>query len=246
MIPLPAQLRCAAVAAALMAGFAPNASAALIYDLRVLGGGKDAEVGRAGDVVRMELVAMVTGADPLLLEGFSSGYLSILSSVGGGLLGDLKATLEPAFNMGATTPGNSSLSLDSDTDLDIGSNNSDSSTGYLFVRSGLMPNVIGTPIPNGQEFRLAVITFTATSVAPFDTPYSIQIFPRVPEFTFSTAEAIWQEDGASMNTSATGTAPLPTVAVPVTIHVPEPGTGLLLSCGVLALAARRRRVHPAS
>src|SRR4051812_39038210 len=57
-----------------------GASATLTYDLRVAGGGKNVTVQTTGQVVNLELYAVVTGAvGNSALEGFQDGYVSILS-----------------------------------------------------------------------------------------------------------------------------------------------------------------------
>src|SRR5437660_424990 len=73
-------------------------SAGLKYDLRVTGGGTTAFVTGNGQVVSIDLYAVVTGASGNVApEGFQNGFGAVVSSTGGNIKGNLSATLANTF-----------------------------------------------------------------------------------------------------------------------------------------------------
>ena len=228
----------AGVSAALAVMASLNAEASLTYDLRVTNGvdSKTKYVTANGQVVTMELWAVVKGSGPGL-EGFQYGYGSVLSSTGGNIKGDLAATLVAPFNTGSAQSG-TPTDLDSDGDLDLGSNGTQATApGFMDARAASM-QTNGTTITNGQEFKLATLTFTVTNIANFADFSTIAVNFRVTGFSTG-QEALWQEDGAAANSVSTGS--LPGVGASVLISVPEPSSMLLLCSGVAGGAALRRR-----
>ncbi len=231
----------ATVSAALAALTSLSAEASLTYDLRVTNGldSKTKYVTANGQVVTMELWAMVTGSGPGL-EGFDYGFGSVLSSSGGNIKGNLSATLVAPFNQGGSQNG-TPTDLDGDGDLDLGSNGSLSTDpGFMDARSaGMQTN--GTTITNGQEFKLATLTFTVTNIANFSDFSTISLNFRVTPFTTGIVrEALWQEDGQATDSTSTG-ASVPGVGAAVLISVPEPSSMLLLGSGAALCGAWRRR-----
>jgi hypothetical protein len=220
-----------------------SASATLTYDLRLASGGKSATVYSVGDTLNLELYAMVTGAvGNSALEGFQNGFVSVLSSTGGNISGNLSGTLVAPFTATGAQNGKSQ-DLDGDGDADLGSTLTQSNGDFIFARSMPM-QTSGTAIANGQEFKLANITFTVTGIATPGLATPITLSAAVYSFTSPIEiEAVWQEDGvSSSNPTPGGTFPssFPTVGAAVTV-IPEPASMLFLPIGALLCAVRRRR-----
>src|SRR5438046_2243450 len=83
-----------------------TASAGLIYDLRVTGGGDTAFVHANGDVVSIDLFAVVAGAAGNgAAEGFQNGFGAVSSTAGGNITGNLSASLVNTFKASGSTAG---------------------------------------------------------------------------------------------------------------------------------------------
>lgn len=234
----------AGCSAALALLAAPSALASLTYDLRVVGGAdpKMAYVTADGTVVTMELWAVVKGTGAAT-EGFQFGYGSILSSSGGNISGNLTAALIGVFTAPGSQNGRSNLSLDGDLDLDIGSNDPGAGAAQstdLFQARAAGMDINGVAIANGQEFKLATVSFTVGHISNHGIYTPIEINFRVTDFSNGLLnEALWQEDGASKSANNGGVIPL--VGLPVLIAVPEPASWLLLTTSVAGLVAFHRR-----
>lgn len=222
-----------------------GALATLTYDLRLVGGGKAADVQTVGQVVNLELYAVVTGAAGNgALEGFQNGFVSILSSFSGNVSGSISGTVAAPFAAPSSQNGKSQ-DLDGDGDADLGSTSTASNGDFMFARSATM-QTSGTPITNGQEFKLANITFTVTGIVNPLVVTPITLNAQVVSFSSPIEiEAVWQEDGVSSNNPTPGgTFPssFPTVGTSVSLRaIPEPASMLLFSVGAFLCARRRRR-----
>jgi hypothetical protein len=224
----------------------PCAHATLRYDLRVVGGGAAADVSTNGQVINLELFAVVTGAaGDAAMEGFQDGYVTILSSNGGNIRGNISGTLTGTFSAQSSSPG-LAQDLDGDGDKDLGSLNTSPSAVFLFARSDTI-TTSGVAIAGGLEFKLADLTFTVTGVTDFNSLAPISLTPVVIDFSRSLdLEAVWMEDGqgssGTLNPGGTFPNSVPPAAAAVTLQaVAAPGAAALLLCGMAALAARRRR-----
>lgn len=221
-----------------------TASAGLKYDLRVTGGGNTASVTANGQVVSIDLFAVVTGAaGNAAIEGFQNGFGAVTSSTGGNIKGNLSATLANAFSASGATSGKVQ-DLDGDGDKDLGSMSNSYTTDLLFARAGSMQTQAtgGTAITDGVEFKLATFSFTVTSITSFSDFTPITLAFRVPSFSQPLEiAALWTVDNTAQNSNGVGGGTAPTIGSSVLIAAPEPTSVALLSLATLALAARRRR-----
>jgi hypothetical protein len=229
------------------------AGATLTYDLRVVGGGKNGVVAYVDDFVRLELYAVVTGASGnAAAEGFQDGWVSVRSSSGGNIQGNLTGLLTSPFGASGSQNG-ASQDLDGDGDKDLGSTSAFSATpnpdgSYVYARAATMQTT-GVTIPNGQEFKIADLLFVVTGLTnPNDfSPISLNVF--VAQFSNSLdIEAVWMEDGvgSAMNLNPGGTFPnsFPAVGTAVTVAIPEPSSAMLMAGGILLFSGYRRRRAP--
>lgn len=138
---------------------------ALVVDVRLPGGGKEAIVGGIGSTVNVEVWATVTGQNEVVTdEGLRIAVGSLLSTdiSGGSVRGNLSATLTAPFNALGSSNG-AQNDLDGDGDLDIGTNTDSQTESFLFARSGSMTTTGGTAVTKGQAWKIADAVFTVTS-----------------------------------------------------------------------------------
>jgi hypothetical protein len=206
-----------------------QANATLTYDLRLAGGGKSMANITIGQVINLQLYAVVTGTPGNSAEeGFQYGYVTVLSETGGNIEGDLAAVLATSFASPGAQAG-TSQDLDGDGDRDLGSLASSINSDFLIPEASSMRITSGAIIPNGREFKLADIYFQVTSIVNPADPMGLSISVWIPNFTTpSDAEAKWEEDGAVSSASGLtpgGTFPnsFPVAGAPVYLYaVPEP------------------------
>jgi hypothetical protein len=246
------KLAAAAATALGLAGFgARQAHAGLMVDFRAMtvngSAVSDSKVVDAydGDVVSIQIFALVQGTNAANDEGLQSFGGSIYSS--GGTLGNLSsAALAAPFN-GSGSQNGSQQDFDSDGDLDIGSIPTGARPAanslYFFPRANAMQNgslgsVDGTPVaganPAAEEWLVGTVNFTVTMA---QGPTTIEFVRRVfPNGANDPATSHWNEDGGGLRT---GTSPYS--SNPLFINIPEPSSVALAGLASLGLLARRKR-----
>ena len=138
---------------------------AVVVDVRLPGGGKELVVNTVGQEIDVEVWATVTGFNGVIDEGLQSAVGSLLSAdvSGGAVRGTLSAATVAPFNALGSQNG-TQADLDSDGDLDVGSNNNGDAEGFLFARSASMTTDGGTEVTQGRAFKIADATFTVTQL----------------------------------------------------------------------------------
>jgi hypothetical protein len=132
----------------------------------------------------MEVWALVSGSNGSTTdEGLQIADGSFLSTnaSGGATNGTLKTGLVSPFNASGSTLG-SQTDLDGDGDLDVGSNDDSSATGFFFTRS--------STLKTGTQFKIGNLSFTVTSLK--STSGSTNINYRIRNWV---SGALWKEDG---------------------------------------------------
>jgi hypothetical protein len=200
-----------------------QASADLIIDVSLAGGGKAALI-NPGETVDLEVRALIVNSPGD--NGFQSAEGSLMSGIAP-LKGDLHDhVLQAPFVAGRVGTHQDLPIATPDGDLDYGQDGAgNGDTDLVWYRSA-------TPTP-GDNHLLGTLKFTASSLVGETTEINFML--GVPNIN---ANPLWQEDGAGLN-ARTGVA---SVGAPVVVEIiPEPGTLILLGMGALVLLARRRR-----
>jgi hypothetical protein len=166
---------------------------AATVDVRLAGGGQTASVANVGDKVNFEVWVNVTGANS---TGSDEGLQIVVGSniSGGAALGTLKLTRTAEFTALGSSDG-SQVDLDSDTDLDVGSNNNDDPTGQFAARSSSL-STDGTIVGGTNSFLVATGSFTVTSLLT-GVQTNLTFRPRTGEFGF-----VIEQDGVATDGKA--------------------------------------------
>jgi hypothetical protein len=137
----------------------------VVVDVRRPGGARQVTITDAGQKVNLEVWATVTGEDGNNTnESLQIVAGSLLSSniSGGAALGKLSVSLVAPFNATGSSKG-TGADLDDDGDLDVGSNNDASQTGFVFARAQGQQKT-GTLVSEGMAFHIANVTFTVQTL----------------------------------------------------------------------------------
>ena len=236
-----------------LAGFAiQNASASFVWDLRVTARNGVALSGAdttkavsvvAGDVLTIDMFAMVSGSNLLIDEGFQSGLGKIIGT-GNGVAGNLGApVLSTNFAAGAI---GTVQDLNADGFMDIGSTaaTTSSTVGNMFPRfttNGAFDQT-GTGINGGlgKEFDLFHFTYTVVNAASGTA--SIQWTQQLTTIINSATFLVDNGNVTSKNIGQPVTTNATTLGAPIvlTASVPEPSAFGMLALGALGLVGFRR------
>ena len=176
-----------------------------------------------GTTVTMEMWSVISGYSNQFPQDDFLDFLhgSFLSSTGG-LLGDLRATLDPNYADFAASNG-LRPDLDGDSDLDVGSNNDQSASNFFRAYSGQFA-------PHTPTVRIATLTWTRTSDG---TETFVNFRPRRATFA-----AQWAVDGEAYDpdTGAFGSGEPNNIK-----SVPEPISQFVCCIALAGLLCRRAR-----
>src|SRR6266550_1620005 len=126
-------------------------------DLRTTSGGKTVNIASVGQVVNLDVWAIVTGSDSTAVnDAFQWAHGSFLSTdVGGGAAGGtLSASAASPFNAAAAANG-TQTDLDGDGDLDVGSNDNSQPDNFFVARADGMQVASTSP----AEWRIGTVSF---------------------------------------------------------------------------------------
>jgi hypothetical protein len=177
----------------------PARAQSLTYDVRLGDGGNTkARTVSVGDVLTLQVFAVVTGTDGLNNEGMQFGWGSALSTgsgtSAGGNLSSL--TLAGPFN-GASSQSGTVQDLNGDGFADVGSTSNSQNTDFIFARSNTL-NTTGTRVGADQEeFLLGTMTYTVTAAGDNTTTginFQKGIFTPVNQ-----RNSLFQVDGQNKN-----------------------------------------------
>jgi Ca2+-binding RTX toxin-like protein len=156
-------------------------------ELKTASGGKTVNITSVGQVVNLDVWAVVTGSNNTAADdGFQWAHGSFLSSdVGGGAAaGTLSASVVGPFTATSFQDG-TQADLDGDGDLDVGSNNDASPDNYFVARAD---GIQSGQDPAPAEFRIGTVSFVVSSLKS-GTSTNINFRPRQDD-----AGAGWVED----------------------------------------------------
>ena len=163
-----------------------------LIDLRLPGGGNEANVTEVGQQIQLDIVVTVTGHDAdLSNDGFQSVHGSLLSMnvTGGSVLGNITAANFAPFNGGGSQAG-TQADLDADGDLDIGKNDSGTNaTNFFVARASSIVTDGAETNGNAKTWKIGTATFTVTGLQ-YGVQTNIVFRPATYEQAF-----IYREDG---------------------------------------------------
>jgi len=143
----------------------PRQLLSAVVDVRLPGGGKSVVNPVVGQKIDLQVWVTITGSDSdITNEQLQIAVGSLLSTNvnGGVVLGNMTATLMAPFNAIGSQNG-TPTDLDSDGDLDVGSNDPSVADGFIYARADGMDSS-GTPVTKGQAFEIATAQFTVNSL----------------------------------------------------------------------------------
>ena len=170
-------------------------------DVRTNIGTKQAVVTSVGQVVTLDLYAVVTGtkAASTTTDGMLSAtgsFLSTASNSTTSVAGNLgNPNVNPDYGANGASEG-TIQDLNSDGNKDIGSNNNNDIAGFWNDRAGGL-QTDGTESGNSSTFYLGSVDYTVTSLHSGQaTDVNFRLRSGIPSGAF---DAVWEEDGIGKN-----------------------------------------------
>jgi Ca2+-binding RTX toxin-like protein len=174
-------------------------------DLTTTSGGKSVNITSVGQVVNLDVWAVIRGADSdAANDALALVMGSFKSSNGGGILGDLSATLDSSIT-GEGSSNGTRTDLDGDGDLDVGSNDNSQPNEFFIAQPGTQNPIVGSGAAPAR-IHVGTVSFTVKSLASSGST-SINFAPRVHSNI-----AQWYED-SNFKTNDTGTLSVGTLVV---------------------------------
>ncbi len=171
----------------------------LTITLRQADGTDNVTVTHVGQVVTLDILGTVTGANGDPSQDAVEDVIGSFLSAGVGtspVAGNLSATLGSNFTASGAIPGQVQ-DLNGDGNLDVGGANPASEDNDFFARAG-GPNAGGTAVGGSLVATLGTVTYTVTSLAGGGET-NVNFRPWAA--TGSENSAVWLEDGAGASQS---------------------------------------------
>jgi hypothetical protein len=164
-----------------------------VIDIRGVGGVKSATAASVGQVIPLQIWAVITGNDASGandgIDSVTGSFLSTMTS-DASVQGNLAAAPLAPFQANGTQFGRQQ-DLNGDGNIDVGSNDGSKITGFFNARAGGM-DTSGTVKGASQEFLLGTLNYTVTSL-PTGLETDINFSPRI--VSGPGHAAVWLEDG---------------------------------------------------
>jgi hypothetical protein len=173
----------------------------LTVEVETTGGASSATVTAVGQVLNLQLVAVVSGTETAAthdgLDSVAGSIISNETSVTDSVGGDLDATLNYEYTANGASDG-TQQDLNGQGNLDVGSNDTSQIAGYFNARYG---GIDTNPSAKGDSvsFQIATLTYTVTNLrygSPTDVNFTLRNGLAAGAF-----DAIWEEDGKPKNDS---------------------------------------------
>jgi hypothetical protein len=161
-------------------------------EVRTTSGGTTATVSAVGQVVNLEVLAVVSGSTSGNNDGFQEVTGSLLGTETGtgGIVGDLSAQVTSDYTASGYQNG-TQVDLNGDGGLDVGSNDNAYIAGFFYPRAGSIEQD-GVVSGDTQTFEIGTLTYT---VSQLNSGVATDINFRVRTVSGSSFEAVWEQDG---------------------------------------------------
>jgi hypothetical protein len=186
----------------------PRQLLSCVIDVRLAGGGKAIDVTQVGQVVNMEVWAVITGSNATGSDdGFQSVAGSFLStsSNSGAVLGNMSSVVLSPFTSSGAQSG-VPADLDGDGDQDVGSNDFNDFPSFFNARAASVVTSGGVISGASQSLEIGTLSFTVSNLK---AGQATDINFRERGDDSFTGGALWGEDGnfEDANSSSYSTGP---------------------------------------
>jgi len=176
----------------------------LTITLREAGGGSSAVVTTVGQVINLEILATITSADNMPSEDDIQDVDGNIESTpvdGQAVDGNLAAANLSPFDASGSAPGTQQALVSGDSNIDVGGNDPDNTSGLFFARSDSPePDSAGTVVGGSVVYEIGTVAYTVTNLAKGGiTDINFVVVPStLPD------NAAWYEESQPLN-NLTGT-----------------------------------------